>query len=55
MSSPVTPLSSYPICPICALPVAIETSKTDENGRAVHEECYVLKIKAMLKRPPRVS
>jgi hypothetical protein len=32
----------------------LETSKTDEHGRAIHEECYVMKInlhKAML--PPK--
>ena len=28
-------------CCICAKPVLLETSKTDERGKAVHEECYV--------------
>jgi len=28
-------------CSICAAPVPLETSKTDEHGKAVHEECYV--------------
>ncbi len=28
-------------CPICHKPVAAETSKTNEFGIAVHEECYV--------------
>ena len=32
-------------CPICNNPVAMESAKTDENGHAVHEDCYVLKIK----------
>jgi hypothetical protein len=31
------------ICLICTEPVPLETSNTDEKGRAVHEECYVLK------------
>lgn len=32
------------VCCICAQPVSLETSKTDERGNAVHEECYVRKI-----------
>ena len=31
------------VCCICAGPIALETSKTDERGKAVHEECYVRK------------
>jgi len=31
-------------CPICDLPVPLETAKTDEWGRAIHEDCYVLKM-----------
>ena len=30
-------------CPLCNEPVALETAKTDENGKAIHEECYALK------------
>ncbi|MHB8215089.1 MAG: hypothetical protein ACYDDS_03320 [Candidatus Sulfotelmatobacter sp.] len=33
-----------PRCCICNDPVPLETSKTDEYGRALHEECYVLKL-----------
>jgi hypothetical protein len=33
-----------PRCCICDDPVLLETSKTDEFGQAVHEECYVLKL-----------
>jgi len=29
------------VCYICNKPVNLEQSKTDENGRAIHEECYV--------------
>ncbi len=47
------------ICPNCALcerPVQLETSKADEFGRAVHEECYVLKISSRLQVfPPSVA
>jgi len=33
-----------PNCCICSEPVCLETSNTDENGQALHEECYVLKL-----------
>jgi acyl-CoA synthetase (AMP-forming)/AMP-acid ligase II len=32
------------VCCICAIPIPLETSKTNERGQAVHEECYVRKI-----------
>lgn len=31
-------------CPVCNEPVLLETCKTDENGQATHEECYVERI-----------
>lgn len=31
-------------CPICHEPVSLERCKTDEDGRAIHEDCYVRKI-----------
>jgi len=31
-------------CSICKKPVALETANTDEDGNAVHEQCYVLKM-----------
>ena len=31
-------------CPICNEPVSLETSKTDEDGQAIHEECYASKV-----------
>ena len=33
-----------PLCSLCNEPVELETSKTDENGNAIHEECYVVKV-----------
>jgi two-component sensor histidine kinase len=36
-----------PGCCICKSPVLLESSKTDENGQAVHEDCYVLKVAAV--------
>ena len=32
------------VCCICEGPVPLETCKTDEHGKAVHEECYMHKI-----------
>lgn len=37
-------LAKLPVCPICNKSVVLESAKTDENGGAVHEECYLLKI-----------
>jgi hypothetical protein len=38
------------VCCICSKPVALEVSKTDERGNAVHEECYVRKTISKFKR-----
>lgn len=35
-------------CSICGNRVPLETSKTDERGSAVHEECYVGRTVALL-------
>lgn len=32
-------------CQVCDEPVPLEASKTDENGKAVHEECYAIKVR----------
>jgi hypothetical protein len=29
------------LCVVCHEPVELENSKTDENGRAIHEDCYI--------------
>jgi len=53
-----TPKVRLPRCPICNEAVEIETSKTDENGKAIHEECYVAKIiehRAVLLKDSRLS
>jgi len=31
-------------CAICAKPVVLEKCKVDENGHAVHEDCYFRKL-----------
>jgi hypothetical protein len=41
------------MCFICHQPVTVETSKTDEHGNSVHEDCYVSRI--ALKDPPAKS
>ena len=33
-------------CTICSQPVPVETAKTDANGRAIHEECYLMSVTA---------
>jgi len=33
-----------PICSICNLPVALNNAKTDEDGNAIHEDCYLFKL-----------
>jgi hypothetical protein len=41
MPEPIT----SPLCFICHNPVELEISKTDENGHAVHEGCYLLRLR----------
>ena len=40
-------------CSICLHPVQVEMAKTDEVGEAIHELCYVLKLKVSLPRGDR--
>lgn len=35
----------FPACPICNRPVDLESAKADENGHAIHEECYLLRLR----------
>jgi len=39
------------LCCICGLPMPLETSNTDELGKAVHEECYVRETISKLRTP----
>jgi hypothetical protein len=51
---PASSASGLIRCSLCQRPVPLESSKTDENGKTVHEECYVLGLR--LKRamiPPK--
>jgi hypothetical protein len=46
-------ISWRPRCVVCEEFVSLEESKADENGRAVHENCYVSMLLSMSasKRP----
>jgi hypothetical protein len=55
--NPQKPLSEFvskplPICAICSAAVPLETAKTDEDGAAIHEQCYVLKMKSSERALP---
>lgn len=39
-----SPERSLVLCAICNKPVALEETKTDSKGAAVHERCYVMEI-----------
>jgi hypothetical protein len=43
----------FPICPVCSEPVQLTSAVTNEEGKAVHEECYVETVngKARTKAP----
>jgi hypothetical protein len=43
--SALLPRHENPLCCICDKPVPLESSKGDEYGRAIHEECYLLKLR----------
>jgi hypothetical protein len=43
----------FPLCSLCHEPVEVEIAKIDENGNAVHEECYTLKMQP--ERPKHVA
>ena len=38
------PLHHILHCRTCGKPVAVETAKTDGDGQAVHDECYILSV-----------
>ena len=37
------------ICSICKQPIQLEAANSDENGRAVHEDCYLQRLMALLQ------
>jgi Flp pilus assembly pilin Flp len=44
VSNTTHPHTSNPLCSICNKFVSLESAKTDEHGRATHENCYFLKL-----------
>jgi hypothetical protein len=42
-------------CRFCNKPVRLEDTRTDEEGKAVHEECYVKMITAPPTMPRSAS
>ena len=36
--------SQSPLCVVCNQPVKLEMAKTDETGRAIHDECYLQRV-----------
>ena len=46
-----------PPCAICSESVNLEESKTDERGRAVHENCYIWTVEPRKQRrfPARID
>lgn len=40
------PTARYLTCSLCGQHIELETANTDENGQAVHEDCYVAYIAA---------
>ena len=45
VKSPFKSASETVRCSICEKPVSLQSAKADEYGRAIHEECYTLKMK----------
>jgi hypothetical protein len=43
---------AFPRCSLCDKPVPLETSNTDEYGKAVHSECYALKVRLKQDQSP---
>jgi GAF domain-containing protein len=40
------------MCSVCNEPVKLETAKTNEDGHAVHADCYLAKISGMIAPKP---
>jgi len=38
-----------PTCSVCKQSIRLETAKSDENGKPVHEDCYMTRLMASLQ------
>ncbi len=45
-------MTNIPTCWICGRAIPLEQSKIDEHGRAVHEDCYLARVK--LEQSPNI-
>jgi hypothetical protein len=55
MRSNLAAQSAFPVCSICNEPVELETTKVNEIGEPVHEECYVLQARLNRITTPLVN
>ena len=39
-----TPTKDSIVCRICGKPVPVNSAKADTDGKAIHEECYAVKV-----------
>jgi len=39
-------------CAICGKPITLERAKVSEEGKPMHEECFVAKIRLSKRDPP---
>ena len=37
-------------CTFCGKPISLEESKVSENGKPIHEECYIARLKFEKRR-----
>ena len=49
------PKPRLPICSLCNEGIELETVKTDEHGKAIHDECYLLKMRLKDVTPPKAA
>jgi hypothetical protein len=46
-------MNNRPVCSLCNEAVEIETAKTDADGKAIHEECYLAGLSKQTSRDRR--
>jgi hypothetical protein len=42
----------FPICALCNESIELKTAKTNDSGKAVHEECHVIHLRALRSPQP---
>jgi hypothetical protein len=47
----MTIVSRHPLCGVCNKPLELDIAVADQDGKAVHEECYVLRMLEQAKKP----